>query len=110
MPLADEEYQKGKCGCKILQYMAAGLPAVVSPVGINTKLVENGERGFLTGTEEEWFVALRTLMSDPILRQKIGSRGRDFVERKYSLRVWLPVLLELLEKVSKYPSYSAGRK
>ena len=103
MPLTDEEYQKGKCGCKILQYMAAGLPAVVSPVGINSKLVEHGERGFLADTEEEWFVALRTLMSDPILRQKFGSTGREFVEREYSLRGWLPVLLKLLERVSKYP-------
>jgi hypothetical protein len=101
MPLTDDEYQKGKCGCKILQYMAAGLPAVVSPVGINTKLVEHGERGFLAETEEEWSVAIRTLMSDPVLRQKLGSAGRDFVEREYSLRVWLPVLLELLRRVSE---------
>jgi glycosyltransferase involved in cell wall biosynthesis len=100
MPLTDEEYQKGKCGCKILQYMAAGLPAVVSPVGINSKLVEHGERGFLADTEEEWFVAIRTLMSDPILRQKFGLTGREFVEREYSLRVWVPVLLELLRRVS----------
>jgi glycosyltransferase involved in cell wall biosynthesis len=105
MPLTDEEYQKGKCGCKILQYMAAGLPAVVSPVGINAKLVNHGERGFLADTEEEWFVAIRTLMSDPLLRQKFGSAGREFVERDYSLRGWLPVLLKLLERVSKYPSY-----
>jgi len=103
MPLTNDEYQNGKCGCKILQYMAAGLPAVVSPVGINPKLVEHGERGFLADTEEEWFFALRTLMSDHVLRQKFGSAGRDFVEREYSLRVWLPVLLELLRRVSESP-------
>jgi len=103
MPLTNDEYQNGKCGCKILQYMAAGLPAVVSPVGINPKLVEHGERGFLADTEEEGFFALRTLMSDHVLRQKFGSAGRDFVEREYSLRVWLPVLLELLRRVSESP-------
>lgn len=100
MPLTDDEYQKGKCGCKILQYMAAGLPAIVSPVGINKKLIEHGERGFLAVNEEDWFFAIRKLMLDHILCQKFGSAGRAFVERKYSLRVWLPTLLELFEKIS----------
>jgi glycosyltransferase involved in cell wall biosynthesis len=101
MPLTDDEYQQGKCGCKILQYMTAGLPAIASPVGINTRLIEHGQRGFLAESEEEWFQAIQSLMLDSALCRKFSAAGRTFVETEYSLQVWLPVLLKLLEKVSE---------
>lgn len=103
MPLTGDPYQQYKCGCKILQYMAAGLPAIASPVGINTKLLRNGQSGFLAGTEEEWFRAIDALMGNDSLCRKLGSAGRALAAKKYSLKRWLPVLLELLESVSRVP-------
>lgn len=100
MPLIDNEFQKGKCGLKILQYMAAGVPAIASPVGINSRLIQHGERGLLATTEAEWFSAIEMLMSDHRLRQDLGHAGRAYCDQHYSLKRWLPVLLHLLEEVS----------
>ena len=99
MPLADTELERGKCGCKLLQYMASGLPAVASPVGVNTHLLGQ-ERGFLATTEEEWGEAFSALAACPDLRERLGAAGRRFVEREYSLTVWLPVLLAVLAGVA----------
>ena len=98
MPLIDDEFQRGKCGCKLLQYMAAGLPVVASPVGINEELVPG--RGFLAGPEEQWRQALRTLIGDSGCRARMGNEGRTFVEQKYSRRVWFPVLLKIVENIA----------
>ena len=59
MPLPDDEWAKGKCGFKALQYMALELPAVASPVGVNSKIINHGVNGFLCNTPEEWEEALR---------------------------------------------------
>jgi glycosyltransferase involved in cell wall biosynthesis len=99
MPLVDDPYQRGKCGCKLLQYMAAGLPTIASPVGINEHLLEGG-RGLLARSEDEWRAALGTLAADAALRRSLGEAGRAFVERRYSLRVWAPVLEEILSRVA----------
>lgn len=99
MPLTDDPFQRGKCGCKLIQYMAAGLPAIASPVGINTQLIGQDERGFLATTAEDWRDALTTLIRDSRLRAQMGKSGRSFVEREYSRRRWFPVLLEVLERV-----------
>jgi glycosyltransferase involved in cell wall biosynthesis len=100
MPLIDDAFQRGKCGCKLLQYMAAGLPVVASPVGINGQLVSHGGRGFLAGPEEQWRHALGTLLADAGLRLRMGNEGRTFVEQQFSRRVWFPVLLRILENVA----------
>jgi glycosyltransferase involved in cell wall biosynthesis len=100
MPLVDDAFQRGKCGCKLLQYMAAGLPVVASPVGINAQLIAHGDRGFLAGTEEHWRQTLGTLIADAGCRTRMGSAGRIFVEQKYSLRAWFPVLLRIVESVA----------
>ena len=107
MPLTSDEYQRFKCGCKLLQYMASGLPSVASPVGINSRLIEAGRSGFLAETEDEWFQAVERLMSDGPMRSEMGSAGRAYVAKEYSLQVWLPVLLELLNRVAGLPP--AGR-
>ena len=107
MPLTSDEYQRFKCGCKLLQYMASGLPSVASPVGINARLIEEGRCGFLAGTEDEWFQAVDRLMSDGRMCREMGSAGRAYVVKEYSLKVWLPVLLELLDRVAGLPT--AGR-
>src|SRR5262249_36719724 len=99
MPLVDDPYQRGKCGCKLLQYMAAGLPTIASPVGVNQQLLDGG-RGLRATSEDEWHAALAELASDAGLRRSLGEAGRAFVERNYSLRAWSPVLEEILARVA----------
>jgi glycosyltransferase involved in cell wall biosynthesis len=86
MPLTDDAWAKGKCGFKALQYLALGIPAVVSPVGVNTTIVTQGITGFVCSTDEEWLSGLRTLISDVELRNRMGREGRTMVEQHYSVR------------------------
>ncbi len=100
MPLTSDEFQRYKCGCKILQYMASGLPAVASRVGVNVRMIEEGRGGFLASTEEEWFDAVGRLMSCDRTAREMGASGRAYVEKNFSLRVWLPFLTGLLDRVA----------
>ncbi|MFH2142467.1 MAG: glycosyltransferase family 4 protein [Bacteroidota bacterium] len=84
MPLPDDEWTKGKCGFKGLQYMALEIPAVMSPVGVNTEIIEDGVNGFLASTYNEWVEKLSLLIENPGLRMKLGKAGRIAVEEKYS--------------------------
>jgi glycosyltransferase involved in cell wall biosynthesis len=95
MPLLDEPWARGKCGYKLLRYFSAGLPAFVSPVGINSELIADG-RGVAARTAPEWARAIQELADDHLARQEIGDAGRAFVEREYSYEVWTPRLAELL--------------
>jgi glycosyltransferase involved in cell wall biosynthesis len=97
MPLPDGPFEKGKCGYKLIQYMAAGLPVVASPVGVNSRIVEHGVNGFLASSESEWLQALRYLRDNPVERRQMGIAGRKKVEREYDLEVTAPQLLQLLE-------------
>lgn len=101
MPLVDEPFQRGKCGCKILQYMSASLPVVASPVGINTELIEHGSRGLLASGKEAWREALAALIGAPELRRGMGQTGRDFVARHYSITTWFPQLLSVIQQVAR---------
>ncbi len=87
MPLVDLEVAKGKCGCKALQYMAAGRPAVVAPVGVNVDIVRHGENGLLASTEDEWVDAFERLASSPDLRRTLAAAGRRTVEEAYASEV-----------------------
>jgi len=100
MPLHDGPFERGKCGYKLIQYMACGLPVVASPVGVNTTLIEHGVNGFLAASLEEWEWALRTLATDPILRHRMGKAGRAKVEREYSLQVTAPLLARWLAEAA----------
>ncbi len=84
MPLPDDEWSKGKCGFKALQYMAMEIPAVISAVGVNTEIVDNGVDGYLCTSSEEWYSALRQLIIDRELRRKMGLHGRAKVIQRYS--------------------------
>jgi glycosyltransferase involved in cell wall biosynthesis len=84
MPLPDDPFARGKCGLKGLQYMAVGLPVVLSPVGVNVDIIQDGQNGFLASSEDEWVAALERLAGSPDLRRKLGSAGRRTVEDKYS--------------------------
>ena len=86
MPLLDDDLSKGKCGFKAIQYMSLGIPALVSPVGVNSDIVDQGENGFLCDTNEELKNALRTLLSSPELRARQGVAARKKIEEKYSVQ------------------------
>jgi glycosyltransferase involved in cell wall biosynthesis len=95
MPLPDDEWSKGKCGFKALQYMALEIPTVASPVGVNTDIIQTGRNGFLCATPAEWLQALGNLLANPHLRQQTGAQGRRTVEEKYSVAANTPVFLGL---------------
>lgn len=86
MPLCDGLWERGKCGLKTIQYMACSLPVVVSPVGVNSEIVEDGTTGILASSNEEWIRALSALRDDKALRKRLGSAGRRRVEERYSLQ------------------------
>ena len=98
MPLRDTEWERGKCGYKLLQYFAAGVPAIASPVGVNRTLVGDG-RGILATSVEEWVQALELLIDDVDLRRLWGTAARAYAEREFSYRRWAPELAELLGSV-----------
>jgi glycosyltransferase involved in cell wall biosynthesis len=100
MPLEDDAIQRGKCGLKLLQYMAAGLPTVASPVGVNAVIVQPGITGFAARTEPEWCDALVTLIRDASKRAALGQAARQRCVQDYSIRRWLPELLAIFDRVS----------
>jgi glycosyltransferase involved in cell wall biosynthesis len=89
MPLSDDEWTRGKCSFKAIQYMALGIPAIASPVGMNMEVIKNGVNGYLADTEEEWIIKLRNTICNQSLRQTFSLLGREQVETKYSLQAWL---------------------
>ena len=86
MPLEDDLWAKGKCAFKALQYMALGIPALVSPVGMNTEVVQHGQNGFICATPADWEASLRQLLADAGLRQRLGQTARQNIEQRYSVR------------------------
>ena len=86
MPLPDDPWAQGKCGFKALQYLALGIPALVSPVGVNTQMVEHGKEGYHCATDEDWYNYLNQLLTDPELRTRMGQAGRQKVVDHYSVR------------------------
>ena len=99
MPLDDTPWSRGKCGFKLIQYMACGKPVIASPIGVNADIVEHGINGFLASDLEEWKHYLRVLIDDKELRAKMGKQGRLKVEREFSLQVTGPRLLEFLTSI-----------
>lgn len=88
MPLSDDIWSRGKCGLKLIQYMATGLPSVTHPVGVANQMIEDGVNGFLRADTEGWIEATRQLAKDAKLRQKMGKAARDITEQRYSLHIW----------------------
>jgi glycosyltransferase involved in cell wall biosynthesis len=96
MPLRDDEWSRGKCGMKALQYMALGIPPVVSPVGVNTTIVRDGVNGCYARTEEEWIDRLALLLEDESLRRSLGQEARRTIEESYSARAHAPRVARIL--------------
>ena len=101
MPIADDPWTRGKGGYKLLQYMAAGLPVVAHPVGVNARIVVDGGNGLWARTPAEWEEALVRLASDADLRHRMGRAGRQMVADTYSLRAQQGRLLDLLRAVAE---------
>ena len=87
MPLPSSPWAKGKCGFKILQYFALGIPALASPVGFNTHLIRHGDNGYMCAGEEAWIENIELLINSRELRGRIGKNGRDTLINHYSLEV-----------------------
>jgi glycosyltransferase involved in cell wall biosynthesis len=98
MPLADDGWSRGKCAFKLLQYMAASLPCVASPVGANREAVIDGVTGFLPDDLDGWESALLQLLGDPEQRRTFGRAGRAHVEVSYSMPAYRTRYLEAIER------------
>jgi glycosyltransferase involved in cell wall biosynthesis len=96
MPLNDGYFEKGKCGYKLIQYMACAIPVVASPIGINNNLILNDINGYLAYSDFEWENYLNRLADDYDLRVKLGGNGRILVEQSYCLDVTAKQLIDFL--------------
>lgn len=100
MPLTDDEWARGKCAFKLLQYMAAALPCVASPVGANTEAVIDGVNGLHARNNDEWESALERLITSPPLRARMGDAGRAHVEKRYAMRLYQADYVALLNRMA----------
>jgi glycosyltransferase involved in cell wall biosynthesis len=95
----NDPWSLGKCGLKVLQYMAAGLPVIANPVGVQAEMVRHGETGYLASTVDEWSTAVGRLMHDPALRRRMGEAGRRRVEREFSVAAGAARWVKLLDNL-----------
>jgi len=100
-PLTDDEWSKGKCGFKAIEFMACAVPVVAAAVGVNKEIIQDGVNGFLASTEQEWVEKVSRLLADAELRRRIGAAGRRTIEEKYSLHTQAPVLAETLRAAAR---------
>jgi glycosyltransferase involved in cell wall biosynthesis len=98
-PLTDDVWTRGKCGLKLVQYLAVGVPVICSPVGANKEIVTNGEVGFWAGNQREWIKKISILIENSELRKKMGEKGRERIERRYSLQAMAPQIVDMLAQL-----------
>lgn len=110
MPVPDDDWTRGKCSFKAVQYMALGIPTVTSPVGMATELVQHNVNGCWARTPEEWYEALNLLVTDAQLRKRFAEQGRRTVEARYSLQVWGSRFVTLLQHIveNKVPALGSA--
>jgi glycosyltransferase involved in cell wall biosynthesis len=101
MPLIESPWECGKCGYKLIQYMACGLAVVASPVGVNTQIVRNESNGYLASSAQEWTDALKQLLDDSAQRSQMGRIGRAMVEQTYCTQVSAPKLAQFLQSAAQ---------
>ncbi|MHC4924924.1 MAG: glycosyltransferase family 4 protein [Planctomycetota bacterium] len=101
MPLSDDPWSRGKCGFKLLQYAATGLPLLASPVGVNSQIVEEGRNGFTASSDDAWVEALVRLAGDADLRRRLGAAARRDAEQRWSTDVLGPPLAAFLARVAE---------
>ncbi len=100
MPLPDTEWNRGKCGFKLIQYMAVGATAVASPTGVNSEIIQDGQTGFLAENEVAWKKALAQLIENKQRRLAMGQSARERIEKEYSVQAVLPDLTTAINKVA----------
>ncbi len=98
MPVANDDWSKGKCAYKALLYSACGIPVVMTPTGVNQKLLEQSNIGFGPRTPNEWYEVIEMLLSSQSLGGQLGENGVDLVRKNYSLEVCTPKLVEIFNK------------
>ncbi|WP_319782068.1 glycosyltransferase family 4 protein [Oceanisphaera sp. IT1-181] len=101
MPLPDGPWEKGKCGYKLIQYMACAVPVVASSVGVNVDIIRGNQCGYLADHSEQWVASLDALLSSLEQRNALGSAGRKAVEETYSLQVQAPILARIFNSITK---------
>ncbi len=101
MPVPDSPWNRGKCACKALQYMALAIPAICSPVGVNTEIIKDGENGLLADGEEEWIEKIIRLLRSADLRKRLGAAGRKTVEERFSAQRVAPVVCEIFSSLTQ---------
>ena len=99
MPLPDDKWSKGKCGFKGLQYMSLQIATIMSPVGVNSEIIQNGINGFLASTETEWIEKLSLLISNTELRNQLGKQARQTIIEKYSVEAWKEKYLQYFNEL-----------
>lgn len=102
-PLPDEQWVYGKSGLKAIQYMAAGVPVIATAIGTNFRIIENNVNGFLVSSDEEWLARLRNLIADENLRKRLGRKGAEFVEGKFSINANKATYLSIVKEVLSEP-------
>ncbi|MDO4905419.1 MAG: glycosyltransferase family 4 protein [Lautropia sp.] len=100
MPLHNTPWEQGKCGFKLIQYMAAGLPVIGSAVGMNKDIVQPGQNGFLASSTEDWIQHIEALLKSPELRTRMGRTGEQWAEERYSIAAVGPKLANLLKQAA----------
>src|ERR1700720_3062322 len=103
MPLWDSVWTRGKCGYKILQYMGVGTAVVASDVGVNSQIITHGQNGFLARTQDDWVETLGSLIENADQRKNFGMRGRELIEKRYSLETFTEGYVKLLREVARVP-------
>ena len=99
MPIEDNEWTRGKCGFKLIQYMASGVPAIGSDVGMNKEIINDGINGLLAKNESEWTRKLNLLINDEALRKEVRISARNKIEQNYSINSVLSKLLSIFNRV-----------
>jgi glycosyltransferase involved in cell wall biosynthesis len=110
MPLPDSPWERGKCGYKLIQYMACGLPVVASPVGVNSQIVRGGHNGWLATDSTQWLQHLGALVDDAAMRRRLGRAGRRMVEQGYSVQALAPRLAAMLREAAGRSVTDAGMR
>jgi len=110
MPLPNTEFEKGKGGFKLIQYMGVGVPVVCSPVGVNAEIVTDGTNGYLADAKDEWFEKLSLLIEDKNLRERLGRKGRESIQDKFTVEANAAKFVKIILSNSKSQTINEKRK
>ena len=99
MPLTDTKWNEGKCSFKAIEYMATGIPTIISDVGENSYLIQNGENGFLANNTEEWVQTILTIKNDPEEAKRISKNGQQTILQNYTITSAAKKIITLIDNI-----------